>query len=552
MKRFGTRTVVAVTLCLATVCIFLAGCSGGGGGAAAELAAATVSGVAATGAPIVGTVRIKDSSSPAVEHVAPTAVDGTFSFNVAGMKAPYMLKAEWNTADGARSLLSFATGPGTASITPLSHVAVASAAGVADAASLYETATPSMLQQVGISIRTASSALKAQLQPLYALYGATIDPVSGVFPANHTGYDKMLDVVKVNLAGGTVTITEAATGTVIYTAPVRDLAAGTAQIPPTMGTGTGGNSSSPAPDGASLYASNCAGCHGPLATTDKRGASSTRIRDGIGLSVMSSLSGLSAAEVDAIAAALGAPASPTAPAAPAPSPTPAPTPAPGTGTLPDGAALYDTYCASCHGPLATSTKRGSTMNRLQSGISTAASMRSLSSLSTAELQAIVTALGGNASSPSPAPAPTPTPSPAPAPTPAAEGASLYATYCAGCHNPLATTNKPGATVARIQSGITAAPSMRSLSTLTVPQLESIAAVLAAPSSAPTVPAPAPVLDGATLYATYCASCHRPLASSDVRRESASSIKSAITSERDMRSLSGLTSEQLQAIATVLR
>lgn len=58
-----------------------------------------------------------------------------------------------------------------------------------------------------------------------------------------------------------------------------------------------------------------------------------------------------------------------------------------------GAELYQVHCAGCHSALATSTKRGITMSRLDSGLSTVSQMSALKGmLSNSEKQAIVNAL----------------------------------------------------------------------------------------------------------------------------------------------------------------
>ena len=77
----------------------------------------------------------------------------------------------------------------------------------------------------------------------------------------------------------------------------------------------------------------------------------------------------------------------------------------------DGAALYATNCAGCHGPLATSSKKGATLAAIQGG------SMDISALSVAQLQAISDALAPVVT-PSPTPVPTPTPAPVPTPTPA--------------------------------------------------------------------------------------------------------------------------------------
>ena len=57
------------------------------------------------------------------------------------------------------------------------------------------------------------------------------------------------------------------------------------------------------------------------------------------------------------------------------------------------------------------------------------------------------------------------------------GAQLYATNCANCHNPLATTNKRGASALKIQSAINTnrgGMGTTALKALTLAQLQAIA------------------------------------------------------------------------------
>ena len=215
------------------------------------------------------------------------------------------------------------------------------------------------------------------------------------------------------------------------------------------------------PDGAVLYATNCAGCHGSLATSSKLGATTVRIQNAISGNVgnMGSLANLTAADIQAIATALALP-------------TPPPPP-----VTPDGAALYTANCAACHGPLASSSKQGISIARLQAAISAnTGGMGSLSTLTVSEIQSIVTAL-------------TPT---TPTPTPVLDGAVLYTQYCSSCHGALSSSSVQGRSTSLIQTAIAAVAQMNALSSLSLAQIESIAATLA---GAPTGPAPA------------CGSCH---------------------------------------------
>ena len=139
---------------------------------------------------------------------------------------------------------------------------------------------------------------------------------------------------------------------------------------------------------------------------------------------MSSLSGLTATQIQAIATALAA------------APTPAPT---------DGAALYTSYCSSCHSALAGSSVRGSSASTISSALSSVSQMRSIS-LTTTQIQAIATALGT-------------TPTSATSASGTIDGAALYTQYCSGCHG----SDKKGSSVSSIQSAISSVSQMRSLS-----------------------------------------------------------------------------------------
>jgi mono/diheme cytochrome c family protein len=195
---------------------------------------------------------------------------------------------------------------------------------------------------------------------------------------------------------------------------------------------------------------------------------------------MSKLASLSDADIQSIADAVNNPTAATT--TPVPTPTPTPTPTPSV----DGAALYTANCAGCHGALVTSSKAGVTLARLQTAIANnTGNMSFLSTLTSVQQQAIVTAL---------APATT-TPTPTPTPTPVTDGATLYATDCAGCHGALATSAKAGATAARIQTAISNnTGGMGTLSSLSTTQVAAIASSLAGVTATPT-PAPA------------CGSCH---------------------------------------------
>lgn len=215
------------TLSLLMIAALIAGCGGGGSGSGAGLSSQTVSGVAATGAPLVGQVTLRDSSSAPKDKVTVIANDGSFSIDVSDMQAPFLLKAS-GTADGIdRTLFSFADKPGTANINPLSSVALANAAGVDDPATVFDKADAATLDKVNSAMANSVAALQTKLQPLLSAFSASgVNPVTGAYTADHSGLDGVFDNVKVTLSNGTLTITNATTNAVIFTAQIKDIEGG--------------------------------------------------------------------------------------------------------------------------------------------------------------------------------------------------------------------------------------------------------------------------------------------------------------------------------------
>jgi len=227
LKRAGTAITA---IALLTIGALIAGCGGGGGGGGGDSAGVSpqvVSGVAATGSALVGQVTLRDSSSVRKDKVTVIANDGSFAVDVADMKAPFILKAT-GTADGVnRTLFSFADKAGTANINPLSTVALASAAGVDDPATVFDKPDASTLDRIKSEMPGSVNTLKSKLNVLLDGFSvAGTDPVKDPFTADHTGLDGMFDNVKISISKGILTITNATTDAVIFTAPVRDIASG--------------------------------------------------------------------------------------------------------------------------------------------------------------------------------------------------------------------------------------------------------------------------------------------------------------------------------------
>ena len=606
----------SIFVVLALVALTLSGCGGGGGATTGPAAAKMVTGVAATGAPIAGVVMLKDSSPTPVQLIRTTASDGSFAFNTSGLTPPFIIKTTaaainlyslagdngiYNVTPLTTMAVAQAAGGADLDALYNQHVQSAISAAVSkmpDAVTAVQNNLAPLLNSFGVTNNILTGKFSANHTGVDALLDAiSVSIVNGTVTITNKQNSMVVYTAPCsNLAAGSVVTSNMptppmapapapASGAAIYTSrcagchgdignsTLKGRASVTAiqtaiasnlggmgmlngissadiqAVSDVLMAPAGGNPTPtptpvppvvpPAqPDGATLYATNCAGCHGALATSSKLGVTVVRIQNAISGNVggMSKFASLTAADLQAIATALNPPA-PT----PAPVPTPTPTPVP----APDGVALYASNCAGCHGPLATSSKQGVTLARLQGAIANnTGGMSILSTLTAAQQQAIVAAL---------APAtPSPTPAPAPVPTPTPDGAALYASNCAGCHGPLATSTKLGITIARLQNAIANnTGGMSSLSGLTVTQVQAIVTALTPATPTPT-PTPTPVLDGTVLYASSCAGCHGVLASSAKAGATASRIQTAINSNTGgMGALSTLTPAQVSAIATAL-
>lgn len=439
-------------------------CSSSGAGAA-PAAVHEVTGVAATGAPIAnGTVFLKDSSDTPVERQQSTRSDGSFTFDASGLKPPFILKIASNN----QNLYSISTDFGMTNITPLTAIVVAQAAQRDDLDALYTAYKPAELISIAQRMSEADMTVQNIFAPLMTGYNVTGSLVNGQFSANHTGYDAMLDVISVSVVPGAITVTLKNNNSVLLNVAANQL--GNAVL-----SSNGAPSTAPTV-GSALYTTKCAGCHGDSANSNLAGritVSSVQNAITSNLGGMGMLNGLSAQDIQAVFDYLIAATPPATPTAPTPTPVPS-----------DGSALYSASCAGCHGSLASSSKKGITIARLQTAIANnAGGMGYLTTLSVSDVQALVTVL-------------TPA-TPTPTPTPAIDGPTLYSSSCASCHGALARSNKAGATASSIQTAINNnTGSMGSLTGLTSVRIAAISAALATVTSSPT-PAPA----------QSCGNCH---------------------------------------------
>ncbi len=305
LKRQG----ILLSLWMLLIALAAAGCGQVGTVGPPPQKASTVQGVAATGAPIHGQVTVADASAPVKQKTTTTGVDGSFAVDVRNMTPPYVLRSDWTDSNGAQSLFAFSEQGGTANINPLSNAIYAASGGGGDQSALSSNLSAAAMESMRSRHREVKSQLLHQLAQLFAQYGVVQDPEEDDYEADHTGLDALFDDVRIVVKNGTLSVFNKRTGRLIFTAPVNDLSSGTF-YPENM---PGGGSTSL--DGAALYATYCASCHGPLATSSKRGESASDIKEAIEENTggMGSLSSLSFAQIQAIAQALSG--------TPAPEPT---------------------------------------------------------------------------------------------------------------------------------------------------------------------------------------------------------------------------------------
>jgi len=243
------KPVLLAVASLSAALTLLTACGGGGGASGISPSANTLTGTAATGAPIAGTVVAIDANGKS-SPPATTSATGAFTVDVAGLTAPFILSITGTSAGKQVFLNSIATAVGqTVNITPLTDLIVSTAAGVPAGGTLADLCTP-VSGSVAAGCRSALTAATAgtkladavrtvsdMIAPLNT--GGT-NPLTGAFAANGTGFDAVLDKLLVTPADpsslmATVTLigTNKQIGQVVLPAKPGDLVVPTVTAPST-------------------------------------------------------------------------------------------------------------------------------------------------------------------------------------------------------------------------------------------------------------------------------------------------------------------------------
>lgn len=222
-KRSGIIGLVGLLLGATLV---ICGCGGGGGGGSNSDGGTTtpstpptpplttLSGTAAAGAPIQGTVSLRDSAGTTRTQTINSI--GEFQFDLAGLTAPYLLWADGMANAKEAFFYSMATEGGRANVTPATHCILAMALGKNPVS--YYRENPNAAPPDAASIEAAKQKLAALFSKLFESTGvpAGFDMMTGQFAADGTGFDSIMDVVEMNTDEESVNILDRGSNTALF------------------------------------------------------------------------------------------------------------------------------------------------------------------------------------------------------------------------------------------------------------------------------------------------------------------------------------------------
>ncbi|WP_428738039.1 hypothetical protein [Sulfurimonas sp.] len=203
---FSKTLVVIVSVVFS---ILMTACGGGGSSDSSGTQTSTsyLTGTAAAGLPIIGTVYLKDVNGNTAS--GSIAADGTYNIDVDGLTPPIRLKAEGKVAGKNVKYYSYASADdinGTINITPFTDLIIANVAQTL-AEDFFDGAEGS-LDATELQVQKAE--LQTKLQNVFTELGvdSSIDLLTTSFSTDHSGLDGALDILRFETdeAANTVTI----------------------------------------------------------------------------------------------------------------------------------------------------------------------------------------------------------------------------------------------------------------------------------------------------------------------------------------------------------
>ncbi len=188
----------------------LASCSGGGSGSAGSAAGGSqsyISGVAATGKPILGRVQVKYRDADDNVQLGETYTDsnGKYTFNVTNKKGPYIIKVT-SIENPSVQFTSAATSEdigGTVNITPLTHLVMANTVGDTDPSDIFDNYAMANVDSLitKAKLNTNKELVRKAIKPIIKAVMATdsVDIMNQSFVANNRGLDAVLDNLSITM-----------------------------------------------------------------------------------------------------------------------------------------------------------------------------------------------------------------------------------------------------------------------------------------------------------------------------------------------------------------
>ena len=186
---------------LLSVALLSACGGGGGGGSTGQGAAFPVTGIAATGAPLVGAlVQIYDGQGqPLLGTPALVGEDGKYAAEIpAGAQGPFVFEV----SNGTEKFYSVMADKSSAqlNINQLSHLIAAKLSPTGNPYTLAEEIAAGAVRVTTASTSAEVTRVMGALTPLATALGlGTINPLTVNFSANGTGFDRMLDSLDVKV-----------------------------------------------------------------------------------------------------------------------------------------------------------------------------------------------------------------------------------------------------------------------------------------------------------------------------------------------------------------
>lgn len=189
-------------------------CGGGGGGDDDDdTPIVTINGLAAAGAPIIGTVNVRGANGNT--SFSSIEADGSFTVDVSALTAPFVVWVEGSANGKGVKLYSTISDPGTVNVTPVTNAILAMALNN-DPEEYFETGSPPPPSDTDLDL--AKQAIFYLLESAFDSLGMPedFDLMNGEFIADGTGFDKILDTVSLPVDDDTIEIVDNSTGTTLY------------------------------------------------------------------------------------------------------------------------------------------------------------------------------------------------------------------------------------------------------------------------------------------------------------------------------------------------